>query len=455
MKAYTREQQDQWFTLITRTIVDVYKNDKTMKKNLNKMVENSIEMGMAPDDAYQLLDGCITTGLAAKFLGYSDVTIAHLCDSGKIQATRTPGSHRRIKLEDLAEYLIRREKDLLDSDMKRIAVEVKAQGMVRGEEDSQVKSTESQVGLNSNPEESEEIRNVDGSTRTSLPKEGIYNIPLSDNEAHVLGTEPGEITEEQPTSDEAKKVEPTPGVGFNTMTPQPGDTGAWGRARMHSEDGKDQVKTHTGETPSELPTNEWLTGNQALAVLHIDQSALDTLRKNKSVVTKEIPVGKTKRIVYQRESVLLLRGTEIVKSKETHPRTQEFIRWYSGRYREIVGSSMPTTEVTGATAKRLVSQYNYEELKANALIFMMISRSTETEDEFYRKSGFTIQKFLSALTAMQARLATRLQSMMGNYLYSDMTPPEIDMENADSELETLERTLAYNLAVAERNKTAK
>jgi hypothetical protein len=239
------------------------------------------------------------------------------------------------------------------------------------------------------------------------------------------------------------------------MTPQPGGDGNFGRSRLAAAAEKTSPKVHTGETAGDLPTAEWLTGNQVKGILHLDDAGLDSLRKNKSVTTKEIPVGKTKRIVYARDSVLTLRGTDLVKSKEVHPRTQEFIKWYAGRYREVVGASMPTTEITGAQAKKLVSEYNYEELRAASLVFLMIARSTETEDDFYRKSGFTIQKLQSALPSMQSRLNTRVQSMLGNYLYNDDEPPAVDYTSADSELESLERRLAYNLAVEEKSKVKK
>jgi hypothetical protein len=214
------------------------------------------------------------------------------------------------------------------------------------------------------------------------------------------------------------------------------------------------VKTHTGESPAEMPTAEWLTGKQAKAVLHIEENGLEALRKNNSVESKVIPVGKTSRIMYKRESVLALRGSDIVRSKTVHPRTNEFIRWYAGRYREVVGASMPTNDATGGIAKRLVSQYPYEELRAASLIFLMVARSTEPEDEFLRKQGFTLQKLQSALPSMQSRLATVVQSMMGNYLYNDTKVPEVDFATADSELETLERLLAYRAATDEIRRKA-
>jgi hypothetical protein len=487
MKAYNREQQERMASFLLEAFLNVYENQEVMRKNLVGLLDILVDFGLSPVEVEQLKDGYVTTGLVGKLFGVTSDTVAYWCDSGKIAAVKTPGNHRRMKIEDAVAYIAKTKRDLFRAHAKKVEVEHKAQDAKRGENKMGHDLGQSGADLNSDLENLEQIRDNDESSR-STGENRVSKDTLSTTIDQELGNAPGEESEEESLieslgkmcisclartegkscfgvtpGDEcingsgpqyAKGVAPSgvEGVGFSTLKPQAQNDGSFGRARMHSNDGKPEAKVHTGESPAELPTAEWLTGKQVKAILHIEDNGLESLRKNNSVEIQEIPIGNTKRIMYKRDSVLLLRGTDIVKSKTVHPRTNEFIRWYSGRYREITGQSMPTTEATGGIAKRLVSQYDYEELRAASLLFLMVARSTEAEDEFLRKQGFTLQKLQSALPSMQSRLSTRVQSMIGNYLYSNASAPVEDMTNADTELETLERRLAFNQAEAQKTK---
>ena len=484
MKAYNREQQERMSSFLLEAFLNVYENQEVMRKNLIGLLDILVDFGLSPVEVEQLKDGYVTTGLVGKLFGVTSDTVAYWCDSGKIAAVKTPGNHRRMKIEDAVAYIAKTKRELFRAHAKKVEVEHKAQDAKRGENKMGHNLGQSGEDLNLDLEDSDQIREDDESSRstgenrvsidtlsTTIDQE-LSNAPGGESEEGSLdkmciaclartegkscfGVIPGDACINGSGPQYAKKVAPSgeeSGVGFSTLKPQAQNDGSFGRARMHANDGKPEAKVHSGESPAELPTAEWLTGKQVKAILHIEDNGLESLRKNKSVEIQEIPIGNTKRIMYKRDSVLLLRGTDIVKSKTVHPRTNEFIRWYSGRYREITGQSMPTNDATGGIAKRLVSQYDYEELRAASLIFLMVARSTEAEDEFLRKQGFTLQKLQSALPSMQSRLSTRVQSMIGNYLYGNSPEPQEDMTDADTELESLERRLAYGQASAQRIK---
>lgn len=423
MKTMTKEIRDQMNLLLLDAVQSRERAKADWNRAIDRLAALMSSMGIDIElDVDQLRLGELTTTQIAKLSGVCKVTVQRWCDKGYFKSMKTKGGHRRIRVEEWLAFQSRKFQETT----RRLYSDVDPDPLEKGTPPEPKKEHPDDKVMRV---ENDQIPEENGlSTYVLKPK----RTPVLKEKEHPVGQKRNMVTNDLPPENHHQNPP-------DSSSDSPSEDQVFAHTREGTPEAK-SLNLRDGQQPARLPQDEWLTSRQAKALLQVDDHGLQRLAA--SLEAKRVPVsGKQVRVLYSRESVMTLRGTSLVDDVRPHPQYQDFVSWYSRRYREVCGQATRMNDVDRKAIKQMLNTYGHEHLCLYSLMFF------HEDDPFWAKQGRSPAKLQSYVPRAQSQLTEWLDHFQNYEGERNAKEPRWRKDSsAYDEMNSLRKRVAYVLS---------